>query len=154
LHVILRKDIRQLIMNADKVQKDLEMLEQSHAIRIGKPQQNDLRQIIKHVKSLESNVATMLSDCVSLGRQHWKGHNLPLIYSLRRSNIIINRVLKDLNKIIAAPCVAFTNSEELRQTAMYLGQFKKSINGIQKSVNYTRGRRKNYAWARKGSKEL
>ena len=141
-------------MNAEKVQEDLEMLEQNHAVRKRKHQQNDLRQLIEHVKNLEFNVATMLSDCVSLGRQYWKGHNLPLIHSLRRSNAIMNRVFKDLKRIRAAPGVACINTSEFRQMVMDWGRFKKSINGIQKSVKYTRGRRKNHAWARKGSKEL
>ena len=154
MHLILRRDIRRLITDAEKVQKDLDMMKQNNEDCTSELQRNNLRHIVETIKHLEFNMSTMLSDCVSLGRQYWKDHNLPLIHSLHRSNAIMNSVLNNLSRMRRGLGGAWITPSELHQVATDWGRFRHSIYQIQKSMPYSQGRRKNHAWDRRRSLEL
>jgi hypothetical protein len=143
--------MRQLMLDAEKVHKDLEMLERDHADWAREHQQRDLMHLMEHVKRLEFDLSTILSDCVSLGRQYWKEHNLQVIESLHRSYGILNNLFQDLKKVRTALNRAYIKLSDLEQLIIDWGRFKKSIDQTQESMEYPHGRRKNYAWACHGS---
>ena len=86
LVLILQRDMQQLMSDSENVQKGLEMVEHDHAGRARKPQQSDLMQIIEHLKRLDFDLSTMLTDCLCLGRrQYGKDHNIAVIDTLHQS---------------------------------------------------------------------
>jgi hypothetical protein len=139
------------MMDADEIQKGLEMLVRNHTAWARERQQMDLMQLIEHVKRLELDISTILSGCVFLGRQYWKDHNLRLIESLHRSCAIMNSLFQDINKVRTALNEAKINPSDLRQLIIDWGQFKESIYQTQECMEYPQRRRKNPAWPRPSS---
>ena len=148
---ILRSDIRQLMFDAEKVQKNLEILERDDAAWARKPQRGDLTQLIEDVKRLEFDLSTILTDCLSLGRQYWKEHKLAVVDSLHQSFDTMNTLFNDLKKLGMAQSEPHINPSDLQQLVIDWGRFEKSIYQIQKAMQHPQQRRKNHAWARHGS---
>lgn len=145
MHPILRRDIKQLMMDAEQIQKGLEMLMYNHTAWAREPQQMDLTQLIEHVKRLELDLSTILSGCVFLGRQYWKDHNLRLIESLHRSCDIMNSLFQDLNSIRTAMNEGRFNNSHLRPLIIDWGRLRESIYETQEWMKYPQRRRKNAA---------
>jgi hypothetical protein len=143
---ILRRDIRQLELDVERVQRGLEMLE-SDCGALGKQcQQNDLKQLIENLKRLESDVSTMLSDCVLLGRQYWKDHNVPLIDTLHQAFTTMNTLFNDLKEVRLALSKTNMNPSGLEQLIIDWGRLKKSIDQTQRLVQQPQKRRKSHNW--------
>jgi hypothetical protein len=136
------------MIDAEQIQKGLEMLMYNHIAWARERQQVDLMQLIKHVQRLELDLSTILSGCVFLGRQYWKDHNLQLIESLHRSCAIMNSLVEDLNKVRTVLNQAKINPSDLRQLIIDWGRFKKSIYQTQEYMEYPQRRRKNPACSR------
>jgi hypothetical protein len=134
------------MMDADEIQKGLEMLVQNHTAWARERQQRDLMQLIEHVKRLELDLSTILSGCIFLGRQYWKDHNLRLLEGLHRSCAVMNTLFQDLHKIRTALNEAKINPSDLRQLIIDWGRFKESVFQTQKCMEYPQRRRKNTAW--------
>ena len=135
-------------MDTEKVQKDLEMLAHDRTAWSRECQQSDLMQLIEHVERLEFDLSITLSDCVSLGRQYWKDHNLQVIESLHRSYAIMNSLFYDIKRVRIALSEAYINPSDFQQLIIDWGRFKKSIYQTQESMKYPQGRRKNHGCAR------
>ena len=70
MDIVIRQDIRQLVHDAQGVQRGLDMLEQDHDDWARERQRYDLTQLIKRVNRLESDVSMMQSDCMSMGLRY------------------------------------------------------------------------------------
>jgi hypothetical protein len=130
--------------NVENVQNDLKILEHHHAPWAREIQQNDLQQLIEHMKQLEFNLSTVFLDCVSLGRQYWKDQNLPTIKSLHRSFDIMNSVFDKLKKIRIDLSEAYIKSSDLRKLVIDWGRFKKSIYQTKEYMRYYQQMKKSY----------
>jgi hypothetical protein len=144
--LILRRDIRQLKLDVDKVQSGLDLLEHDYAAWGNQCQQNDLTQLIENFKGLERDVSTMLSDCIFLGRQYWKDHNLPLIDSLHQSFAAMNTLFNDLKEIRLAFSETHINRFDFQQLVIDWARLKKSIDQTQRLVHHPQKRRKSHNW--------
>jgi hypothetical protein len=144
--LILRRDTRRLELDAEKVQRGLDMLERDYAAWGNQCQQNDLKQLIENLKRLESDVSTMLSDCIFLGRQYWKDHNVPLIDRLHQSFTTMNTLFNDIKEVRLALSETNINSSGLEQLVIDWGRLKKSINQTRRLVQHPQKRRKNHNW--------
>jgi hypothetical protein len=144
--LILRRDIRQLMRDTEKVQRSLDILEHDYAARGNQCRQNDLTQLIENFEQLECDVSTMLSDCTFLGRQYWKDHNLPLIDRLHLSFATMNTLFNDLKEIRLALSKTNINPSGLQQLVIDWGRLKKSIDQTQRFVQHSQKRRKNHNW--------
>jgi hypothetical protein len=131
------------MMDADEIQKGLEMLVRNHTAWARKRQQMDLMQLIEHVKRLELDISTILSGCVFLGRQYWKDHNLRLIESLHVSCDVMNSLFRDLDKVKTALREGYINPSDLRQLILDWSRFRESIYQAQECMQYPQRRRKN-----------
>jgi hypothetical protein len=143
---ILRRDIRQLELDVERVQRGLEMLESDYAAWGEQCQQNDLKQLIENLKRLESDVSTMLSDCMFQGRQYWKDHNVLLIDRLHQAFTTMNTLFNDLKEVRLALGKTNMNPSGLEQLIIDWGRLKKSIDQTQKLVQHPQKRRKNHNW--------
>jgi hypothetical protein len=144
--VILRKDIRQIKLDAEKVQRGLDILEHDYATRGNQCQQHDLTQLIENFKRLECDVSIILSDCILLGRQYWKDHNVPLIDSLHQSFATMNTLFDDLEEIKLALSETNINPAEFQQLVIDWGWLKKSIDQTKRLVQHPQRRRKSHNW--------
>jgi len=144
--LILRRDIRQLELDAEKVQRGLDILERDYAAWGNQCKQNDLTQLIENFKRLECDVSTMLSDCIFLGRQYWKDHNLPLIDRLHQSFTTMNTLFNDLKEFRLALSEMNINPSCLQQLVIGWGLLKKSIDQTQRLMQHPQKRRKNHNW--------
>ena len=138
-------------MDAEQIQKGLEMLVYNHTALAKERQQMDLTQLIESFKRVELDLSTILSGCVFLGRQYWKDHNLQLMESLHRSCDVMRSLLQDLDKIRTAMNKERINDSAFRQLIMDWGRLKESIYRTQECMEYSQRRRKNSAWSRTNS---
>ena len=145
---ILRKDINKLTVDAEEVERNMEMLAGNHTAGVGVGQLNDLLQLIANLKRLETDMSTILSGCAFPWLQYRKEHNLKLIHSIHNSCDILN----DLNDDIKRTRNMFNKSGiyhfELQKLFKDWYRFKKSVRRVQKSVQFLPQRRKNNAWAK------
>jgi hypothetical protein len=147
MYSILQKDIRKLMHDAENIRRRMEdMLEHDYAAWGNQYQQNDLTQLIENFKRLECDVSTMLSDCIFLGRQYWKDHNVLLIDSLHQSFTTMNTLCNDLKAIRLAPSETHINPSDFQQLIIDWGRLKKSIDQTQSLVQHPQKRRKNHVW--------
>jgi hypothetical protein len=147
MYSILQKDIRKLMRDAENIRRRLEdMPEHDYAAWGNQCQQNDLTQLIENFKHLECDVSTMLSDCIFLGRQYWKDHNLQLIDSLHQSFATMNTLFNDLKEVRLALGETHINPFGFQQLVIDWGRLKKSIDQTQGLVQHPQKRRKNHAW--------
>ena len=146
MSLILRRDIRQFKLDAEKVQRGLDMLEHDYAAWAMQSQQNILTQLIENFKRLECDVSIMLSDCIFLGRQYWKNHNVPLINRLHESFAIMNTLFNDLKEVRLALSKTHINPSDFQQVVIDWVRLKKSIDQTQRLVQNPQKRRKNHGW--------
>jgi hypothetical protein len=144
--VILRRDIQQIKLDEEKVQRDLDILEHNYAARGNQCQQHDLTQLIENFKRLECDVSIILSECIFLGRQYWKDHNVPLIDSLHQSFATMNTLFNDLEEIRLALSEMNVNPPDFQQLVIDWGRLKKSIDQTKMLVQHPQKRRKSHNW--------
>lgn len=65
MDLMLRRHIRQLMFEAEKIQKGLEVVERHHAALAEQGQQSDMTHVIRQVQRLECDVSVMLANCVA-----------------------------------------------------------------------------------------
>ena len=143
---ILRRDIRQLELDAERVQRGLNMLESDYAAWGNQCQQNDLKKLIENLKRLESDVSTMMSDSIFLGRQYWKDHNVPLFDRLHQAFTTMNTLFDDLKEVTLVLGKTNMNPSGLEQLIIDWGRLKKSIDQTHRLVQHPQKRRKNHNW--------
>jgi hypothetical protein len=144
---ILRRDIRQLILDVEEIQRRFDMLEQDQSVSGMQCQRNKshLAELIDHLKQLEFDLSTIRLDCESLGRRYWKDRNLSLINSLHGSFATMDTLFSDLRKLRNTLGEVCINPSGLQRLVVDWARFKKSIEQVQKSVQHRQKRRKNRA---------
>jgi hypothetical protein len=130
------------MLDTDKVQECLEALGQGNGVNAGRQPQRDLTQLASGMVHLDFDLRTILLDCVILGRHYWKGHNLPLIFSLHCSLAIMHNLLSDLNRIQPSLDKASLGPSTLRDLFNNWIRFRRSIRDMQISLQHTHMRRK------------
>jgi hypothetical protein len=158
MDLVIRRDIRQLVHDAQEVQRGLDMLEQDHDDWARERQQYDLTQLIKRVNRLESDVSMMQSDCMSMGLRYQKGGTWQVVDSLHRAFATLNILFNDLKQVRTDLNDSYIHPAELKQLEIDWVRLKKTIGQIQKhlqdSENFLKlkndllsGRKLNKAWA-------
>jgi hypothetical protein len=122
------------------------MLEHDYAAWGDQCQENDLTQLIKNFERLECDISKMLSDCIFLGRQYWKDHNLPLIENLHQSFAAMNTLFNDLKEIRSAFRETNINRSGFQQLVIDWCRLKGSIDQTQRLVHHPQKRRKSHNW--------
>jgi len=134
MDLIIRRDIRQLMLGTKKLQRELGILEQDHDAWARERQQYDLIQIIKRVKRLESDVSVMQSDCMSMGLSHHEDGSWQVVESLHRTFATLNILFNDLKQVRMELNNSYIHPHELKQLEIDWGQFRKTIGQIQKHL--------------------
>ena len=131
MDLMIRRDIRQMLRDAQKVKRGLAMLEQDHEVWARQGQQYDLEQLIKLVNRLESDVSIMQSDCISMGLNYQEVGVWQVLKSLHHAFAALNILFTDLKKVKAELNKAYIHSSELKQLRIDWGRFRKTIKQIQ-----------------------
>jgi hypothetical protein len=131
MDLMIRRDIRQMLRDAQKVKKGLEMLEQDHEVWARQRQQYDLEQLIKFVNRLESDVSIMQSDCISMGLSYQEVGAWQVLRSLHHAFAVLNILFTDLKEVKAELNKTYIHSSELKQLKIDWGRFRKTIKQIQ-----------------------
>ncbi len=148
MHRILKTDMSRFIVDARKVEKDLEMFGQDRATARGEHQQDNLMQLAAHIKRMDLDLNTMLSDCLFLGRWYWKSHNVSLIDNLHRSFTNLNNFLNGLTRMEMGLREPDICQPDLGQVLQDWLQFKKSIKGMHTAMHSIQYRRKHSTYGK------
>ena len=132
MDIVIRQDIRQLVHDAQGVQRGLDMLEQDHDDWARKRQQYDLTQLIKRVNRLVSDVSMMQSDCMSMGLRYQEDGTWQAVDSLHRAFVTLNILFNDLKQVRTDLNDSYIHPAELKQLGIDWDRLKKTIGQIQK----------------------
>ena len=134
MDIVIRQDIRQLVYDAQGVQRGLDMLEQDHDDWARERQQNDLTRLIKRVSLLESDVSIMQSDCMSMGLRYQEEGTWQVVDSLHRAFATLDTLFNDLKQVRTDLNDSYIHPAELRQLEVDWDRLKKTIGQIQKHL--------------------
>ena len=134
MDLMIRRDIRQLVCDAHKVKRSLEMLEQDHEAWARERQQYDLIRLIKELNRLGSDVSMMQSDCMSMSISYREDGSWQVLDSLHRAFATLNILFNDLKKVSRELNETYIDSHDLNQLGIDWGKFTKSIKQIQRYV--------------------
>lgn len=131
MDLMIRRDIRQLVRDAKKVKRVLELLEKDHEAWARERQHYDLKQIIKHINRLESDVSIMQSDCMCISLSYQEVGIWQVLESLHRAFQALNTLFGDLKKVRTELSEAYIHPSDLKHLEIDWGRFKKTIGQIQ-----------------------
>lgn len=134
MDIVIRQDIRQLVYDAQGVQRGLDMLEQDHDDWARERQQYDLTRLIKRVNRLESDVSMMQSDCMTMGLRYQEDGAWQVVDSLHRAFATLDTLFNDLKQVRTALNDSYIHPAELRQLEVDWDRLKKTIGQIQKHL--------------------
>jgi len=134
MDLVIRRDIRRLVHDAQEVQKGLGMLEQDHDDWARVRQQYDLTRLIKRVNRLESDVSMMQSDCMSMGLRYQEDDTWQVVDSLHRTFASLDILFNDLKQVRTDLNDSYIHPGELKQLEIDWDRLKKMIGQIQKHL--------------------
>ena len=134
MDLVIRQDIRQLVHDAQEVQRGLDMLEQDHDDWARERQQYDLTLLIKRVNRLESDVSMMQSDCMSMGLRYQEDGTWQVVDSLHRAFATLDTLFNDLKQVRTDLNDSYIHPAELKQLEIDWDRLKKTIGQIQKHL--------------------
>ncbi len=134
MDLVIRRDIRKLLHDAQEVQKGLDMLEQDHDDWARERQQYDLVRLIKRVNRLESDVSMMQSDCMSMGLIYHEDGIWQVVDSLHRTFASLDILFNDLKQVRTDLSDSYIHPGELKQLEVDWDRLNKTIGQIQKHL--------------------
>jgi len=135
MDLMIRRDIRQLVCDAQKVKRALEMLEQDHETWARERQQYDLKELINHVNRLESDVSIMQSDCMSISLSYQQVGIWQVLESLHCAFGALNTLFGDLKKVRTELSNEYIQPSDLKQLEIDWGRFRKTVAQIQEYLH-------------------
>jgi hypothetical protein len=139
MNLVIRGDMRQLVMDARKVRRELDMLEQDQKTWAREREENDLANVIDHLKELEFDVSMMQADCVSIGCLQREDGAWRILDSLRRAFATLNILFNDLKKMRTELKEAFIHSADVKQLEIDWGGFSKTVRQIERTSAFSEG---------------
>ncbi len=132
MYLTVRRDIRHMVLEIQKVQRGLDMLEKDHEAWARQCQQEDLKQLTGFLKRLESDVSIIQSDCMSLSLKYQEDGTWTILDSLHRAFATLKDLFNDLKKVRRELDESYIHPEGLRQLEIDWGRFRKVIGQILK----------------------
>jgi hypothetical protein len=134
MDLVIRRDIRQLVDDAQEVRRGLDMLEHDHEAWAREREENDLVQVLEHLKRLESDVSMMQADCISMGHRYRENGTRQLLESLHRAFLTLDTLFNDLKKVRTEINESYIRSTDLNQFEIDWARFRKTIDQIEKHL--------------------
>lgn len=134
MDLAIRRDIRQLALDARKVRRELDMLAQDHKILARERENNDPANVIDHLKRLEFDVSIIQADCVFIGRAQQEDSAWQVLHSLHRAFATLNILFNDLKKMRTELKKAYIYSADMKQLEIDWDRFSKTIGQIEQHL--------------------
>ena len=132
MHLVIRGDIQQLVLDTGKVRRELDVLEQDQKTWAREREENDLANVIDHLKELEFDVSIMQADCVSIGYLQWEDGAWRILDSVHRAFATLDILFNDLKKMRTELKEAFIHSADVKQLEIDWGRFSKAVRQIER----------------------
>ena len=139
MNLVIRGDMRKLVMDARKVRMKLDMLEQDQKTWAREREKNDLANVIDHLKKLESDVSMMQADCVSIGCLQREDGAWRILDSLHRAFVTLNILFNDLKKMRTELKEAFIHSGDVKQLEVDWDRFSKAVRQMERTSAFSEG---------------
>jgi DNA repair exonuclease SbcCD ATPase subunit len=134
MDLVIRRDIRQLVHDAQEVRSELDMLEQDHEAWAREREENDLVEVIGYLKRLESDVSMMQADWISMGHRYRENGTRQVLESLHRAFSTLDTLFNDLKKVRTEINEAYIRSADLDQLEIDWSRFRKTVGQIEKHL--------------------
>ena len=134
MDLVIQRDIRQLLHDAQLVRRGLDMLEQDHEAWARDRQKNDLVVVLTQLKRLESDVSLMQADCFSMGHRHRGNGNRDVLENLHQAFSTLDTLFNDLKKVRTEINESYIRSTDLNQLEIDWARFRKTIGQIEKHL--------------------
>jgi hypothetical protein len=131
MELMLRKNVRGLLLDASKVHHSLEMLRKHQQTWVGQSQQDDVADLVEQVKRLQFDVSMVLGDCALLTRKHEQQGNDLVLRDIHGAFRIINGLFDDLKQTRADLKRGYGSASNLRRLNIDWGRLKKSLDHVQ-----------------------
>lgn len=132
MKLVIRGDMRQLVIDARKVRRELSMLEQDQKRWAREREANDLANMIDHLKKLEFDVSMMQADCVSIGCLQQEDSAWRVSDSLHRAFATLNILFNDLKKMKTELNKDYIHSGDVKKLEIDWGRFSKTVRQIER----------------------
>ena len=134
MNLMIRQDIRQLVLDAQMVRKGLAELKQDHEAWARERQENDLRSVFNHLKCLEFDVSTLQADCMFVSRIQRERGAWRVLDSLHLAFVALNSLFMDLKKMKKEFEEACVSSADVKRLEIDWGRLSKTVGQIEKHL--------------------
>jgi hypothetical protein len=135
MDVVFQKDIIKIFEDMQDVKESLDALRKDHAAWSISRELDDLMCIYQGLKSLESDVSVLMSDCSSLASARQNEMTMGDLNQAFRSLDIIYRDLKTVRKEIDE---SFTTEKKIEALEIDWAKFNKNVERIQNDLQQNR----------------
>jgi hypothetical protein len=132
MDLVIRRDIRQFVLDVRKIRRELDRLKQDQKAWARDRQQDDLSDVIDRVKRLEFDVSVIQADCVSMGRIHREDGAQRVMDSLHRAFKTLNTLFNDLKNMRTELKEAYICSADVKQLEIDWSRFTKTVGQIER----------------------
>jgi DNA repair exonuclease SbcCD ATPase subunit len=132
MDLVIRRDIRQLVLDVRKIRRELDRLKQDQKAWARDRQQDDLSGVIDRLKRLEFDVSVIQADCVSIGRIHREDGARRVMDSLHRAFKTLNTLFNDIKNMRTELKEAYICSVDVKQLEIDWSRFTKTVSQIER----------------------
>ena len=108
------------------------MLEQDQKTWAREQEENDLANVIDHLRRLEFDVSVMQADCVSIGCLQREDGAWRILDSLHRAFATLNILFNDLKKMRTELNKAYIYPADVKKLEIDWGRFSKTVRQIER----------------------
>lgn len=130
----LRKDIRRLMQDANRIKEGLDTLKQDCSDWASGHEDGDLAQLVENLKQTEIDVSMMMTDCISAGRCREEQGMRATFDDLQNTFLCLGHLFDDLKKARLELKKAYIQPSLLGYLEINYGRFSKTIGRIQKHL--------------------
>jgi DNA repair exonuclease SbcCD ATPase subunit len=132
MDLVIRRDIRQLVLDVRKIRRELDRLKQDQKAWARDRQQDNLSGVIDRLKRLEFDVSVIQADCVSIGRIHREDGARRVMDSLHRAFKTLNTLFNDIKNMRTELKEAYICSVDVKQLEIDWSRFTKTVSQIER----------------------
>lgn len=136
LNSIIRQDVQKLLRDVQQFQRILEALEKDCEAWARECQENDLGRGIIQLKSLESDVSLMQTDCISICHVCQEDDAWVSLKTLRYAFAALNTLYNDLKKLRTKLKESYIHRAALKKLEIDWARFSKTVKEITRCLEY------------------
>jgi len=131
MELVLKRDMENLFGDTKKVKQGLEVLEKDHVAWTRDRERKDLVDILEGIQGLESDVSTLMGDCVSLDQVR---RNNGIKGDVHQAFKGLNLLFEDLKTVRKEIDQSYASQEKLEQLEIDWARFRKTVEQIREDL--------------------